>query len=210
MEKRQDKFRARLHKIDDKPLKKFDIPKETSAKKILNDLEGAEYKVSDVQKKETRKNPAPPFITSTLQQECARKLGYSAKQTMMIAQQLYEGINLKDEGSTGLITYMRTDSVALANEALESIKQIIVKKYGAKYGLPEPRRYKVKAKRGFTVPLNIGKFNILAFLGILSAVFMMFNLEAIVAIAAIGLALSGFVAYYIIKNFNNHKSFKRN
>ena len=71
-------------------------------------------------------------------------------------------------------------------------------------------RYKVKAKRGFTVPLNIGKFNILAFLGILSAVFMMFNLEAIVAIAAIGLALSGFVAYYIIKNFNNHKSFKRN
>ena len=146
LEKRQDKFRARLHKIDDKPLKKFDIPKETSAKKILNDLEGAEYKVSDVQKKETRKNPAPPFITSTLQQECARKLGYSAKQTMMIAQQLYEGINLKDEGSTGLITYMRTDSVALANEALESIKQIIVKKYGAKYGLPEPRRYKVKAK----------------------------------------------------------------
>ena len=71
-------------------------------------------------------------------------------------------------------------------------------------------RYKVKTKRGFKVPLNIGKFNILAFLGVLSAVFMMFNLEAIVAIAAIGLALSGFVAYYVIKNFNNHKSFKRN
>src|SRR6185503_3323049 len=97
-------------------------------------------------KKEVRRNPAAPFITSTLQQEAARKLGFSAKQTMMYAQQLYEGVEVGEEGSTGLITYMRTDSVNLSEQALTSAKAAIEQRYGKEYLLDQPRRYASKQK----------------------------------------------------------------
>jgi len=101
--------------------------------------------VANVEKKQRRRNPAAPFTTSTLQQEASRKLGFSASKTMTVAQRLYEGIDI-GEGSVGLITYMRTDSVTLANEALDEIRQVIAERYGAE-NLPEaPRRYTTKAR----------------------------------------------------------------
>jgi len=139
-------FQARLVKIGDKALKKLEIKNEAQAKGILKDLEGQNYQVSEITKKEVRRNPAAPFTTSTLQQECARKFGYSAKQTMMIAQQLYEGIEIGEEGATGLITYMRTDSVNLADEALGKIKSTIEQQFGEEYTLPQARKYKTKSK----------------------------------------------------------------
>ncbi len=92
-----------------------------------------------------RRNPAPPFTTSTLQQEAARKLGFNARRTMRLAQQLYEGVDI-GEGSVGLITYMRTDSVSLAAEAVSEIRQVAVKLYGPDAIDPEPRFYKTKSK----------------------------------------------------------------
>ena len=90
----------------------------------------AAYRVTDVQKKERKRSPAPPFTTSTLQQEAARKLGYSARKTMSIAQRLYEGVSLAGEGSVGLITYMRTDSVNIADSALREIAELVKTEYG--------------------------------------------------------------------------------
>ncbi len=101
--------------------------------------------VAKVEKKQRRRNPAAPFTTSTLQQEAARKLGFTAQRTMRVAQQLYEGIDI-GEGAVGLITYMRTDSVNLANEALEDIRAVIEKRYGAENLPKQPRAYKTKAK----------------------------------------------------------------
>ncbi|HYV33574.1 MAG TPA: type I DNA topoisomerase, partial [Candidatus Limnocylindria bacterium] len=140
------KFVARLAKIDDKAVGKMDITKEADAKKITADLENAEYKITDISQKEVKRNPSAPFITSTLQQEAARKFGMSAKQTMVIAQQLYEGINLKNEGHQGLITYMRTDSLNLAQSAMDSIKQVITEHFGKEYALSEPRHFTNKSK----------------------------------------------------------------
>src|SRR5690606_32289558 len=101
--------------------------------------------VAAVEKKQRRRNPAPPFTTSTLQQEASRKLGFSASKTMTVAQRLYEGVDI-GEGSVGLITYMRTDSVTLANEALDELRQVIAQRYGAE-NLPDaPRRYTTKAR----------------------------------------------------------------
>ncbi|MBD3360271.1 type I DNA topoisomerase [Candidatus Peregrinibacteria bacterium] len=133
-------FEAELQKYEDKKLK---ISNKIEAQKVLKDLEKADYKVAKVEKKEIKRNPAPPFITSTLQQEASRKLGFSVKKTMMIAQQLYEGIDV-GSGEVGLITYMRTDSVNMANEALEAAKYIIEKEFGEKFSLDSPRRYKGK------------------------------------------------------------------
>lgn len=101
--------------------------------------------VSQVAKKNRQRNPAPPFITSTLQQEAARKLGFSAQKTMQIAQQLYEGIDLA-EGTVGLITYMRTDSIALAKEAVDELRETITERYGKENCPNEPREYKTKSK----------------------------------------------------------------
>lgn len=103
-----------------------------------------EWKVTDVRKREQKRNPAPPFITSTLQQEAARKLGFSAKRTMQTAQQLYEGIDLRGEGHVGLITYMRTDSVAVSQEAQAEARQYIGQKYGEQFMPPTPRQYKAR------------------------------------------------------------------
>ncbi|MBI5699044.1 type I DNA topoisomerase [Candidatus Saganbacteria bacterium] len=120
------------------------VPDENSANRIVKDCENVEFTVKDVQKKDQKRHPSPPFITSTLQQEAARKLGYSAVKTMTIAQQLYEGVDIKGEGHVGLITYMRTDSVRIAKEALTEVRDYIEKTFGPKY-LPEaPRFFKTK------------------------------------------------------------------
>ncbi|HZP83828.1 MAG TPA: type I DNA topoisomerase [Chthonomonadaceae bacterium] len=111
---------------------------------ILRDLEGAGYTVADVKKREQRRNAAPPFITSTLQQEAARKLGFGNRRTMSVAQQLYEGIELGEQGSVGLITYMRTDSVRVAAEAQAEARQYIGEKYGPAYVPDAPKQFKTK------------------------------------------------------------------
>ncbi|HLV79334.1 MAG TPA: type I DNA topoisomerase, partial [Chthonomonadaceae bacterium] len=111
---------------------------------ILQDLEGAGYKVADVKKREQRRNPAPPFITSTLQQEASRKLGFGNRKTMSVAQDLYEGIELGELGHVGLITYMRTDSVRVATEAQAEARRFVAEKYGPAYVPEAPRQYKTK------------------------------------------------------------------
>ena len=139
-------FIAKLNAIDGKAVGKLDIKNEAEAKKITADLNGAEYQVTNIATKEAKRNPAAPFTTSTLQQEAARKFGMSAKQTMVIAQQLYEGINIGTDGHQGLITYMRTDSLNLAQSALESIKKVIADEFGADYALPDVRSFTNKSK----------------------------------------------------------------
>ncbi|MBI4652959.1 type I DNA topoisomerase [Candidatus Kuenenbacteria bacterium] len=139
-------FIAKLYKINNKILDKLAIKNKKEADEILKDLEGAEYKVVDIKKREIRKSSNAPFITSTLQQEANRRLGFSAKQTMMIAQQLYEGIGLGKEGSIGLITYMRTDSFNLAENFLEKTQNYIKKNFGPEYALDQFRKFKIKSK----------------------------------------------------------------
>ena len=136
--KEQEKvFEARLYKKDGKVLDKLEIKNKEESDQILESLNGAEYKVSEVESKEARRLPGAPFTTSTLQQESSGKLGYSAKQTMMLAQQLYEA---------GYISYMRTDSVNLSQDSLSAAKSFIDSNYGQDYSLSEPRRFKNKAK----------------------------------------------------------------
>ena len=139
-------FVAKLHSVDGKAVGKMGITKDVEAKKIVSDLQGANYIVKDIATKEVKRNPAAPFTTSTLQQEAARKFGMSAKQTMVIAQQLYEGINLGAEGHQGLITYMRTDSLNLAQSALAAIRDVIASEFGKEYSLSEPRHYTNRSK----------------------------------------------------------------
>ena len=139
-------FDAKLVKIDTKILEKFAIKTKEKAEEIVRDLEGATYVVSNIEKKETKKSPPTPLITSTLQQEANRRLGFSAKQTMMFAQQLYEGVELGREGQVGLITYMRTDSVNLSEKFLNEARDYISSSFGKNY-LPEnPRRFQTKSK----------------------------------------------------------------
>ena len=126
---------AGLVSIDGKKLNKLSIKNEKEAKKIKLELEKEEYKVSNIEKKETRRNPFAPFTTSTLQQEASKKLGFSTKKTMSLAQKLYEGIDIGN-GTQGLITYMRTDGVYTAPEAISAARNVIEKNYGKKY-LPE-------------------------------------------------------------------------
>ena len=139
-------FVSKLNKIADKTIGKLDIQTKEQAEKITSDLLQSSYTVKDVTKKETRRNPAAPFTTSTLQQEAARKLGMSAKQTMVIAQQLYEGINIGAEGYTGLITYMRTDSLNLAKLALDQAAEVITDKFGRNYYPGSPRFFSNRSK----------------------------------------------------------------
>src|SRR5271165_1681383 len=122
----------------------FEIPEGAVAQSIVDAVDGAKYIVRSVATKEKRRNPVPPFITSTLQQEVARKLRFSVKRTMMIAQRLYEGVELGKEGAVGLITYMRTDSTRVSNEALTEVRELIANSYGPQF-LPEsPNTYKSK------------------------------------------------------------------
>jgi DNA topoisomerase-1 len=119
---------------------------EVDAAPHVERLARASYRVADIQRKERKRSPAPPFTTSTLQQEAARKLGFSARKTMTIAQRLYEGVSLPGEGSVGLITYMRTDSVNIAETALREIAELVKNEYGGPYALPEHRRYKTRSR----------------------------------------------------------------
>jgi DNA topoisomerase-1 len=141
-------FAAKLSVYEGTKLEQFSITNSEQAEEVKSKLLAAakgKLKVLKVEKKQRKRHPAAPFITSTLQQEAARKLGFAVQRTMRIAQQLYEGIEL-DSGSTGLITYMRTDSVNLAQEAIGEIRSLIEEKYGKKNVPDEPRIYKTKAK----------------------------------------------------------------
>jgi len=139
-------FIGKLQKLNEKPIGKMDVKTAEEAKKIVANLKAADYKVINIETKEVKRNPSAPFTTSTLQQEAARKLGFSAKQTMMVAQRLYEGVEVGSEGSVGLITYMRTDSLNLAQSALEGIKQVVLNEFGKEYVLDEHRSFTNKSK----------------------------------------------------------------
>ncbi|MEM0528955.1 type I DNA topoisomerase [Zongyangia sp. HA2173] len=135
-------FGAKLHSKDGE---KIEIKNEEQANAILADLEGAPFVVGSVKKGVRKKTPAPPFITSTLQQEASRRLGFQARRTMKAAQELYEGVDVEGMGPTGLITYMRTDSLRISDEARAEAETFILEKYGKQY-LPQTRRvYKTKS-----------------------------------------------------------------
>jgi len=141
-------FKARLIQYQAKKVEQFTIHNKADAEQAVKDLtEAAQHQliVVKITKRQKKRHPAAPFITSTLQQEAARKAGFSAQKTMRIAQQLYEGIDT-DDGALGLITYMRTDSVQLAQEAIETIRAVIKKTYGSTYLPKTPRIYKTKSK----------------------------------------------------------------
>ncbi|MEM8687333.1 MAG: type I DNA topoisomerase [Pseudomonadota bacterium] len=138
-------FRARLNALNGTKLGKFDVPAEADAKAIESAIKEGRYTVDSVEAKPARRNPAAPFTTSTLQQEASRKLGFSSARTMQIAQKLYEGISLDGE-TTGLITYMRTDGVQIANEAIAEARNVIQDDFGEPYLPSSPRIYKSKAK----------------------------------------------------------------
>ena len=132
-------------KLAKKDGKNVEIPDEATSQAIVDALKDAVYKVGAVKRREKRRNPVPPFITSTLQQEAARKLRFSVKRTMMLAQRLYEGIELsKEEGPVGLITYMRTDSTRVSNDALDEVREMVSKRYGTDYLPEKPNIYKSK------------------------------------------------------------------
>ncbi|HLB62944.1 MAG TPA: type I DNA topoisomerase [Actinomycetota bacterium] len=145
-------FLARVVQIGDEKLaaspekKGLVLGTQDEAVAHVDRLGGAAYRVKEVREKEVKRTPAPPFTTSTLQQEAARKLGLSARNTMRIAQQLYEGVELPGEGVVGLITYMRTDSVTIAETALREIAELVRVEYGDAYALDHPRRYKTKQR----------------------------------------------------------------
>src|SRR6478609_3086008 len=138
-------FLARLVKHENKKLTKFDLGNEGSALAARAAVQKAVFKVAAVEKKPGKRSPAPPFTTSTLQQEASRKLGFSAQRTMQAAQKLYEGIDIGGE-TVGLITYMRTDGVQSAPEALDEARHVIAGVYGKDYVPEKPRFYSTKAK----------------------------------------------------------------
>ncbi len=140
--KKPPQLTAHLAKKNDENV---EIPNDAAAQAIVAAVEGADYIVRSVTNKEKRRNPVPPFITSTLQQEAARKLRFSVKRTMVLAQKLYEGMELgQDEGAVGLISYMRTDSTRVSNDALDEVRAMIVERYGADYRPAAPNVYKSK------------------------------------------------------------------
>lgn len=140
-EERQN-FLARLHRIQGQAV---DLKSAAEAQQVLDELESARYTVTEVRRGERRRRPAPPYTTSTLQQEAARRLGFSTRRTMAVAQQLYQGIEINGE-PVGLITYMRTDSVNVAETAQKQAREYISKRYGEKYLPAVPPQYKTKTK----------------------------------------------------------------
>ncbi|HEY7713406.1 MAG TPA: type I DNA topoisomerase [Candidatus Binatia bacterium] len=139
-------FKAKLvqwkeQKVDNK---KFRLENDATVQGIIKSLEGASWVIGEVEKKERRRYPTPPFVTSKLQQEAARKLGFQPRRTMQLAQQLYEGVELGSEGSVGLITYMRTDSTRVSNDALAAVRQHIQAQYGKKYVPGKPNTFRSK------------------------------------------------------------------
>src|ERR1700678_1594068 len=132
---------ARFTKKNDKAI---ELPDKASTKSLLHQLDGAKYLVHSVSTKEKKRNPVPPFITSTLQQEASRKLRFSVKRTMMLAQRLYEGVELGSEGSVGLITYMRTDSTRVSPDAIADARRWIEQNHGKDYLPASPNAFKSK------------------------------------------------------------------
>ena len=142
---RSDTFEARLVGADGKKLQRLDIGTGAEAEAFKQALETAAFRVELVEAKPVKRHPQPPFTTSTLQQEASRKLGFAPAHTMRVAQRLYEGIEIGGE-AVGLITYMRTDGVQIADEAISAVRGVIEADYGAKYVPHAPRRYETKAK----------------------------------------------------------------
>ncbi len=139
-------FTARLTHLDGEKLDKFALADQDAAEAAKAKLEGArQFQVVSVEKKQTRRNPQPPFTTSTLQQEASRKLGFGATRTMRVAQRLYEGVEMNGE-AVGLITYMRTDGVQISREAIEATRELIGRRYGSDYLPDKARTYATKAK----------------------------------------------------------------
>jgi DNA topoisomerase-1 len=143
--RRGETFRARLFALDGRRLGKFDLPDEAAAKAALQRVEEADLAVLSVERRKVVRNPAPPFTTATLQQEAARKLGFSADRTMRVAQRMFEGVDLGGE-TVGLITYMRTDSVQLSGEAIAATRELVGARFGPDYLPEKPRQYRTKAK----------------------------------------------------------------
>jgi DNA topoisomerase-1 len=141
LEAEQKRFIAKLHKVKGR---KPDLRSEADANAVVSAVANRDFVVSEVQRKQRRKKAAPPFITSTLQQEAAKRLGFSARRTMSCAQQLYEGIEIGDEGAVGLITYMRTDSTRVAQNAIDDVRDFIKDKYGDQYLPAKPNSYRSK------------------------------------------------------------------
>ncbi|MFP4623678.1 MAG: type I DNA topoisomerase [Gemmatimonadota bacterium] len=137
-------FEASLHQIDGK---RFRLENEAEARRVVDDVAGVPFTVTAVKRRERRKNPPPPFTTSTLQQEAAKRLGFNARQTMRVAQQLYEGVDLPG-GATGLITYMRTDSTRVAGSAAGAARGYLEKRFGARYVPAAPRLWAGKQQKG--------------------------------------------------------------
>ena len=137
-------FRARLAKVDGQ---KADLKAGEQTQALVADLEGAKYVVASVDRKERKRNPPPPFTTAKLQQEAANRIGFSPKKTMTLAQRLYEGVELGEEGAVGLITYMRTDSVRLSTEAVDAARAFIGERYGKDHLPAEPNVFKTKSKQ---------------------------------------------------------------
>jgi DNA topoisomerase I len=134
-------FEAKLHSINGQ---EASIATETDARHIIEAVQGKEFVVESIERKEKRRNPVAPFITSRLQQEAARKLHFSSKKTMTLAQKLYEGIEIGAEGQTGLITYMRTDSPRISNEAMAEAREVILERFGTEYLPATPNVYKTQ------------------------------------------------------------------
>ena len=142
---REETFEARLVGADGKKLQRLDIGSGAEAEAFKQALETALFTVAEVEAKPVKRHPQPPFTTSTLQQEASRKLGFAPAHTMRVAQRLYEGVDIDGE-TVGLITYMRTDGVQIADEAISAVRHVIEANYGARYVPSAPRRYETKAK----------------------------------------------------------------
>jgi DNA topoisomerase I len=140
--KAKSNFIAKLARIDDKD---FEMKSEADVKPLLEDMEKAAYQITRIKRGERRRKPSAPFITSTLQQEASRRLGFTAKRTMALAQRLYEGIDVGDGGNSGLITYMRTDSTNISDIARNEVRQFIAARYGNDFLPPAPPEYKTRA-----------------------------------------------------------------
>ncbi|HEX2165888.1 MAG TPA: type I DNA topoisomerase, partial [Longimicrobiales bacterium] len=145
LEKDAKQFEAKLHHIDGKA---FKLENETSATNVLNDVTGQPFIITELKRRQRLKNPPPPFTTSTLQQEAAKRLGFTAQRTMRTAQQLYEGIDVGSEGSVGLITYMRTDSTRIAQSAADAARDFVRGAFGEKYLTDKPRLWGGKQQKG--------------------------------------------------------------
>ena len=138
-------FAARLTHLDGKKLDKLSLKSQADADHAVEAIKARHFRVDSVESKPVKRNPSPPFITSTLQQEASRKLGFAAKRTMQVAQSLYEGVSIGGD-TVGLITYMRTDGLTIAGEAIAEARQVIASRYGARYVPSAPRAYTSKAK----------------------------------------------------------------